>query len=215
MCICLSTIHFFFFSHFYSLIHLFCIQGGLCAWWKRNFDICRTYDENFGGTTRAATFDDNFREKRLACHDDPNHPFKVFDLDGKTVINFLNFIKVLQEEVKLCCGLRSGKEPAAILRSNFTWFTIEEGHFKGCKAVILNPDHGEQKGKALTLKAHTAKETLKHVQHLPILKGTGKFDCYKLIDMMCHQFMPPDTHINGKSRMFRLEASDKTMKVCH
>ena len=190
-------------------------QGGLCAWWKRNFDICRSYDEDFGGTTRAATFDDNFREKRLACHDDPNHPFKVFDMDGKTVINFLNFIKVLQEEVKLCCGLRSGKEPAAILRSNWTWFTIQDGHFKGCKAVVLNPDHGEQKGKALTLKAHTAKETLKHVQHLPILKGTGKFDCYKLTDMMCHQLMPPDTHINGKSHMFRLEALDKTIKVCH
>ena len=205
----------FLYCCFFILQTFFYLSGGLCAWWKRNFDICRTYDEDFGGTTRAATFDENFREKRLAAHEDPEHPFTVFDTDGITITNYSNYVKVFQEELKLCCGLRSGKEPAALVRSNFTWFIVQEGHFKGCKAVVLKPTHGGQKGKALTLKNHTAKETLKNVQHLPILKGTGLFDCYKLLDLMCHKYMPPDTHIKGLPRIFRLEASVQTIKVRH
>ena len=117
--------------HFTNHFHIY-IQGGLCAWWKRNFDICRTYDEDFGGTTRAATFDENFREKRLAAHENPKDPFTVFDTDGITLTNYSNYIKVFQEEIKLCCGLRSGKEPAAIVQSNWTWFIVQEGHLKGC-----------------------------------------------------------------------------------
>lgn len=185
----------------------------MCAWWKHNFAICRSYDQDFGGTVNASTFDDLFREKRLKAHQDPNHPFNVFDKDGN-VIHYLNFIKVLQEEVKLCCGLRSGKEPAALLRKDWTFFTVQDGPFKGIKAVVLNKNHGNQKGKSLSLRAHTAKDSVKNVQHLPILKGNGLFDCYNMIVMQL-AMMPPDSHIQGLPRMFRLEASATTINVRH
>ena len=79
-------------------------------WWKRNFALAESYNTTFGTTPNAATFDPKFREKRLSTHENPNKEFIVFDKSGK-VVHYDNFMMVLQEEVKVCCTLRSGREP--------------------------------------------------------------------------------------------------------
>jgi hypothetical protein len=129
------------------------------------------------------------------------------------VINYTNFMRVLIEEVKVCCCLRSAKEPTYIERSNWEFFIIQEGHFKGTPACRLNPDHAGQKNKALTMANHTANDNVKNVQHLPILKTNKKFDTYTMIHRQLHEFLPADKDIIGPPRMFRKEASAKQIKV--
>ena len=83
---------------------------------------------------------------------------------------------VLQEEVKVCCTLRSGREPRGITVDDWEFYTVEDGFFKGLNAVRLKPKHAGQKNKDLLLVNHTKKETHKKTQHLPILQ-TGKLFC--------------------------------------
>ena len=204
-------------SHFLLLLllyftNIFTYQGGFCSWWKRNFGICEEIDTMYGHKPNESTWDVNFRQKRLACHEDPNHPFQVFDA-LMNVINYLNFMRVLIEEIKVCCCLRAAKEPAYIVRSNWEFFTITEGHFKGTPACRLKSDHSGQKNKALTINNHTAIDNLKNVQHLPILKTNKKFDTYTMIKRQLYEFLPPDEHIHGPARIFRKEASAKQIKV--
>jgi hypothetical protein len=196
-------------NHF---IYLFLLKGGLCSWWKRNFGICEEIDDTYGHLPYQSTWDENFRQKRLACHEDPDHSFKVFDSKMK-VVNYTNFIRVLIEEVKVCCCLRSSKEPSLLVRDNWEFFTIQEGHFKGTLACRLNPDHAGQKNKAITMANHTVNDTLKNVQHLPILKTNKKFDTYTMIHRQLFDFLPSDEQIIGPARMFRKEASPKQQKV--
>jgi hypothetical protein len=122
-------------------------------------------------------------------------------------------MRVLIEEVKVCCCLRSAKEPAYIERDNWEFFTITEGHFNGSPACRLKSDHAGQKNKALTISNHTACDNLKNVQHLPILKTNKKFDTYTMIHRQLYEFLPTDEHIQGPSRMFRKEASPKQIGV--
>jgi hypothetical protein len=129
------------------------------------------------------------------------------------VVNYTNFIRVLIEEVKVCCCLRSSKEPSLLVRDNWEFFTIQEGHFKGTLACRLNPDHAGQKNKAITMANHTVNDTLKNVQHLPILKTNKKFDTYTMIHRQLFDFLPSDEQIIGPARMFRKEASPKQQKV--
>jgi hypothetical protein len=131
------------------------------------------------------------------------------------VVNYTNFIRVLIEEVKVCCCLRSSKEPSLLVRDNWEFFTIQEGHFKGTLACRLNPDHAGQKNKAITMANHTVNDTLKNVQHLPILKTNKKFDTYTMIHRQLFDFLPSDEHIIGPARMFRKEASPKQQKVSY
>ena len=77
-------------------------------------------------------------------------------------------MRVLQEEVKVCCGLRFSKEPRQLHVDSFE--IIQDGHFAGTLYVKLKADHDGQKGKSTTLKNHTAKQHLAHVNHLPIIK---------------------------------------------
>ena len=188
------------------------MKGALCSWWKRNFGICEEIDTTFGHKPNESTWDANFRKKRLACHEDSDHLFRVFD-SKMNVIDYENFMRVLIEEVKVCCCLRSAKEPTYIERGNWEFFIIQEGHFKGTPACRLNPDHAGQKNKALTMSNHTANDNLKNVQHLPILKTNKKFDTYTMIYRQLYEFLPPDKHIYGLPRMFRKEASPKQIKV--
>jgi hypothetical protein len=129
------------------------------------------------------------------------------------VVNYTNFIRVLIEEVKVCCCLRSSKEPSFLVRDNWEFFIIQEGHFKGTPACRLNPDHAGQKNKAITMANHTVNDTLKNVQHLPILKTNKKFDTYTMIHRQLFDFLPSDEQIIGPARMFRKEASPKQQKV--
>jgi len=122
-------------------------------------------------------------------------------------------MRVLIEEVKVCCCLRAAKEPTYIERHNWEFFTITEGHFEGSPACRLKSDHAGQKNKALTMSNHTACDNLKHVQHLPILKTNKKFDTYTMISRQLHEFLPTDEHIHGPPRMFRKEASTKQISV--
>ena len=129
------------------------------------------------------------------------------------VVSYTNFIRVLIEEVKVCCCLRSSKEPSLLVRDNWEFFIIQEGHFKGTPACRLNPDHAGQKNKAITMANHTVNDTLKDVQHLPILKTNKKFDTYTMIHRQLFDFLPSDEQIIGPARMFRKEASPKQQKV--
>ena len=67
-------------------------------------------------------------------------------------------MRVLQEEVKVCCGLRSSEEPRQLHFDSFEWGIIQDGHFAGTPYVKLKGDHDGQKGKPTTLRNHTAKE---------------------------------------------------------
>jgi hypothetical protein len=197
-----------FFNEFFSSI----FNGALCSWWKRNFGICEEIDTTFGHRPYESTWDENFRQKRLACHEDPDHPFRVFD-SKMNVINYRNFIRVLIEEVKVCCCLRSAKEPTYIECRNWELFTIQEGHFNWTPACRLESDHAGQKNIALTMSNHTASDNLKDVQHLPILKTNKKFDTYTMISRQLHEFLPVDENIQGPLRMFRKDATSKQIKV--
>jgi hypothetical protein len=204
--------HFLYCCSFFLQIFFYIFQGALCSWWKRNFGICEEIDTTYGHKPFESTWDENFRQKRLACHEDPDHPFRVFD-SKMNVINYTNFMRVLIEEVKVCCCLRAAKEPTYIERCNWEFFTITEGHFEGSPACRLKSDHAGQKNKALTMSNHTACDNLKHVQHLPILKTNKKFDTYTMISRQLHEFLPTDEHIQGPPRMFRKEASIKQITV--
>ena len=92
--------------------------GGLLTWWKRKFGLCKELDTLYGKTPNAATFDPTFREKCLITHH--NGKFPVFDgNNNRKVVNWTNFMRVLQEEVKVWYGLRSSKEPRHLHRDSF------------------------------------------------------------------------------------------------
>ena len=148
--------------------------GGLCAWWKRKFGICEEIDTTYGTTKNAATFDEKFRQKRLKAHD--SGKFQVFEgNNNQKVVNYTNFMLVLQEEIKVCCGLLSGQEPRNLHRDSFEWITIETGYFADTLAFKLKKTHLGQKGYATTLMDHTKKEHLSHNNHLPIIKTNALF----------------------------------------
>ena len=98
---------------------------------------------------------------------------------------------VLQEEIKVVCGLRSGQEPRQLHRNSFEWITIETGHFAGTPAFKLKKTHLGQKGYATTLKSHTKKEHLSHVNHLPIIKTNTLFCVYTMLKHLIEVLMPP------------------------
>ena len=71
-----------------------------------------------------------------------NGKFPVFEGNNKRkVVNWENFQKVLAEEVKVCCALRSSEEPRQLRRDSFEWGIIEDGHFVGTPYVKLKGDH--------------------------------------------------------------------------
>ena len=100
-------------------------------------------------------------------------------------------MRVLQEKLKVCCGLRAGKEPRYIYCDSFQWGTRQDGHFANTSYVKLKGDHDAQKGKGTTLKNHKAKQYLAHVDHLPIIEHDGLFCLYNMLDLLMHSYMPP------------------------
>ena len=188
--------------------------GGLCAWWKLKFGICEEIDTTYGTTPNAATFDDKFWEKRLKAHD--SGKFQVFEGNSnQKVVNYSNFIKVLQEEIKVCCGLWSGAEPHALHCNFFEWFVIEKGHVAGTPAFKLKKMHLGQKEKAFTLKNHTKKEHLSHVNHLHIIINKGAlFYLYTMLKLHIDVFMPPQHLFLEDCRfIFQKEASQPQIAV--
>ena len=68
--------------------------------------------------------------------------FPVFEgNNNRKVVKWGNFQKVLAEEVKVYCGLRSSEEPRQLHRDSFEWTIIEDGHFAGTPYVKLKGDH--------------------------------------------------------------------------
>ena len=116
-------------------------------------------------------------------------------------------MRVLQEEVKVCCSLRSSEEPRHLHRDLFEWGIIQDGHFAGTPYVKLKGDHDGQKGKPTTLKNHTAKEKTSHVHHLPILKHDGLFCLYNMLELLIKHYMPPKHLLEDVGYIFRKEAS--------
>ena len=116
-------------------------------------------------------------------------------------------MRVLQEEVKVCCGLRSSEEPRQLHCDSFEWGIIQDGHFAGTLYVKLKGDHDGQKGKPTTLRNHTAKEKTSHVNHLPILKHDGLFCLYNMLELLIKHYMPPKHLLDDVGYIFRKEAS--------
>ena len=121
---------------------------------------------------------------------------------------------VLQEEIKVVCGLRSGQEPRNLHRDLFEWITIETGHFAGTPAFKLKKTHLGQKGYATTLKSHTKKEHLSHVNHLPIIKTNTLFCVYTMLKHLIVVLMPPQRYFREDCGfIFRKEASQSQIAV--
>ena len=96
-------------------------------------------------TKNSATFDEKFCEKRLKAY--YSGKFQIFKgNNNQKVVNYTNFMLVLQEEIKVCCGLRSGQEPRNLHRDSFEWITIETGHFEGTPAFKLKKNAPWAKG---------------------------------------------------------------------
>ena len=78
-----------------------------------------------------------------------NGKFPVFNgNNNQKVVNYQNYTKVSQEEMKICCGLGSGTEPRQLHCDSFEWFTIENGHVVGAPVFKLKSEHNKQtKGK--------------------------------------------------------------------
>ena len=94
---------------------------------------------------------------RLIAHRDGKFP--IFEgNNNRKVVNWGNFMKVVAEEIKIWCGLRSSEETRQLHRESFEWGIIQDGHFAGTPYVKLKADHDGQKGKLTTLKNHTAKQ---------------------------------------------------------
>ena len=100
-------------------------------------------------------------------------------------------MRVLQEEVQVCCGLRSAREPRQLHVDSFEWGVIQDGHFDGTLYVKLKADHDGQKGKGITIKNHTVKQHLAQVNHVSILKHDGLFCLYNMLDLSINHYMPP------------------------
>ena len=115
-------------------------------------------------------------------------------------------MRVLQKEVKVCCGLSSFKEPRHLHCDSFEWGIIQDGHFAGTPYVKLKGDHDGQKGKPTTLKNHTAKEKTSHVHHLPILKHDDLFCLWNMLDLVINHYMPPKHLMEDVGYIFRKEA---------
>mmetsp|Transcript_45076 Transcript_45076/g.45655 ORF Transcript_45076/g.45655 Transcript_45076/m.45655 type:complete len:143 (+) Transcript_45076:412-840(+) len=93
----------------YSLSKHFNQIGGLLAWWKRKFNIFEELDTLYGKTPNVAMFDRKFREKCLIAN--RNGKFLVFNaVNNRKVVNGMNLMRVLSEEIKVCCGLCAGRE---------------------------------------------------------------------------------------------------------
>ena len=172
---------------------------------KRKFSIFEELDTLYGKTPNAATFDQKFREKCLIAH--CNVKFPVFDgNNNRKVVNWTNFIRVLQEEVKVCCGLRAAREPRQLHVDSFEWGIIQDGHFSGTPFVKLKADHHRQKDKPTTLKNHTTKQHLAHVNHLSILKHSSLFCLYNMHDLVINHFMLLKYLLEDVGYIFRKEA---------
>ena len=136
-----------------------------------------------------------------------NGKFPVFDgNNNRKVVNWTNFVRVLQEEVKVCCGLQSAREPRQLHVDSFEWGIIQDGHFAGIPYVKLKADHDGQKGKPTRLKNHTTKQHLAHVNHLPIIKHDGLFCLYSMLDLLINHYMPPKRLLEDVGYIFRKEA---------
>ena len=81
------------------------------------------------------------------------------------------------------------------------------GRFAGTPHVKLKADHDGQKGKGCTLKNHTAKQHLAHVNHLPILKHDGLFCLYNMLELVIKHYMPPKHLLEDIGYIFWKEAS--------
>ena len=70
------------------------------AYWKDLFCSTKLLIPSYGTTPNKATFDPEYREKRIAAHADPNHIFKIVDANGN-VINYYMFTWVVAEVIKI------------------------------------------------------------------------------------------------------------------
>ena len=107
-------------------------------------------------------------------------------------IPILKFIKVLQEEIKVCCGLSAGRKPRSIsIVIPLNGGTIEHDHFASTPCVKLKSDHNSHKGHDTTLMNHTAKHHVAHVDHIPIIYHKGLFCLYSMTKLHINSLMPP------------------------
>ena len=70
-----------------------------------------------------------------------------------------------------------------------------------------------QKGKTRTLKNHTAKQHLVHVDHLPIIKRNDLFCTYNMLDLVIKLYMPPKNLLEDVGYIFRKESSQPQIAV--
>ena len=204
----------FFCSLYHALLHIFSIiSGGVSAYWKDVFADTSKLIPNFGTTPNAATHDSKYREKREACHADPNHVFKLMDVDGN-VINYEYFTWVIAEIIKTHFMSRSSKEPSEMVIDDFIFFTQTEGEFVDCPAFILKSNHNGQKNADITLSNHTHRDREDDRQYVPLYKmDDDPMSEYNLVYTFFHKVLPPKDRIDGPARIFRYKASDKQRRV--
>ena len=202
-------------SLYHAVLPIFSIQysGGLSAYWKDVFADTSKLIPNFGTTPNAATHDSKYREKREACHADPNHPFKLMDAAGN-VINYEYFTWVIAEIIKTHFMSRSSKEPSEMVIDDFIFFTQTEGEFVDCPAFILKSNHNGQKNQDITLSNHTHRDREDDRQYVPLYKlDDDPMSEYNLVHKFFHQVLPPKDRIDGPARIFRYQASEKQRRV--
>jgi len=183
------------------------------AYWKDVFADTSKLIPNFGTTPHAATHDSRYREKREACHADPNHPFKLMDSDGN-ITNYNWFLWVIAEIIKTHFMSRSSKEPSEMVIDDFIFFVQTEGEFVDCNAFILKSNHNGQKNADITLSNHTHRDREDDRQYVPLYQvSDDPMNEYNLVHKFFHQVLPPKDRIFGPARIFRYIASKKQRKV--
>jgi hypothetical protein len=188
-------------------------SGGVCAYWKDVFADTSKLIPNFGTTPNAATHDSRYREKREACHADPNHPFKFMDAVGN-ITNYNYFLWVIAEIIKTHFMSRSSKEPSEMVIDDFEFFVQTEGEFVDCNAFILKSNHNGQKNADITLSNHTHRDREDDRLYVPVYQvSDDPMSEYNLVHKFFHQVLPPKERIFGPARIFRYIASNKQIKV--
>jgi hypothetical protein len=168
---------------------------------------------SYATTPNAATHDSQYREKREACHADPNHEFKFMDKYGN-IIQYEWFVWVIAEIIKTHFMSRSTKEPYEMVRDDFMFFVQKDGLYAGCNAFLLKSNHNGQKNADITISNHTHRDRQDDRQYVPLYQvSDDPMDEYNLVYKFFHHVLPPNDRLIGGTRIFRYQASKKQIKV--